>query len=202
MPFQSVPSGTQVRMFYTMDKVPCENRFFFLRDGAAVRSVYTALAADIKSSWEDYLAPVTSNQASLVGIDITDEEIYNGIKVEYRDDLPMTGFLASPVVANNVSKFHQLSTGRKGRGSGGGWFFVGLAQPDVVTNQVNGRILTASNEFITSIKAKAALRGHLLAVCSRWENTVLRPAGVLLTVDEWGWNNTTSDSMRGRMPKG
>lgn len=200
MPFQPVAEGVQVRMFFTAVNVPCENRFFYQVPITPSIVDLTTMASKHVTWWNTHLRPYTSNQCSLVGVDVSDERAPGGFKVEYRTGLPLQGQLASPIIANNVSKAHSLTTGRKGRSFAGRWFFVGLADVDTQSNEVNPRILDQSNSFINDLRTAMQASGAALSICSRVENKVPRPVAILTPVTAWGWTDTTTDSMRGRLP--
>lgn len=200
MAFQPVPGGVQVRMFFLQDEEECENHFFVETADPGDEARIEAFAGVFATAWATHLAPVTSNEAALMLVRCTDESAQDGVKVDYGDDLPLPGLLASPVVANSVTKAHQLRTGRKGRSFLGRWYFVGLSNADVQSNQVTTRILTGQNNFIADVRLGLAANGGTLAVCSRQYNKVERPTGILTPVRGWGWANNTSDTMRTRNP--
>lgn len=199
---QVVPAVARFELRYRNVDTTMENVFYartssLTWDEAQLDSVEAAFEA-----WETSTAsPLRNDIVSLYEIVATDLTSLFGIRKSYAVSPVITGTLANPLPAN-VTVSVKASIGRRGRGTNGRHFWIGLAEgqtagDSIATLAANG-IVSALNTIKDTIAGLAPIEG--LCVPHFVVGGVRPPSVLADIIAEYLLSDYYLDSQRDRLP--
>jgi hypothetical protein len=201
MPFQSVPNTVQANIRYTLNGVQAENVLHFKKGGAYVQADLDALAAAIDDwvhdSWIAHFNGSTVYRETVV----TGLTLENDLQATNSTNVGDTG-AGGAGQANNVTKAIMLKSGFTGRSARGRLFIIGMPSAAMATTTtMNQGFIDDLIDALLALKAIVEALGWLWVIVSRYHNGAPRATGTTFNVTTITTSDTTTDSMRSRLPQ-
>lgn len=201
MPFVG-PNIVQVQMIYTCGGELVENVYHAHKDSAWDLTTLGALAAAFVSWETSEAAPLRSEQVSLVRVVATDLTSLTSGRVDTQLVTTVDGGVVSPVLPNNATWAVKQNIGERGRGRNGRTFWIGLAENQVIGNQIDttvgDSIQSALNALITDVGA--AVAGAALGVMHRPPGDPPTGSATFTPTQNFTYTDQLIDSQRDRLP--
>jgi len=164
-PYIPAENTAEVRLNYATLGGVAQNVINFRKGSAWTSSDLQDLANDVKDSWETNISTDVTEDISLDTIVATDLSSETG--PQYTLPAGIAGAIASPALPSNVTLAIKFSTDFRGRSYRGRLFYVGLAENQVVGDQV-------SEAFQTGVQENFALFfGDILAGSTGAEHVIV-----------------------------
>lgn len=205
MAFQPVPGGIEAVLEFQMpDTTRVVNVLHVRYTGTgSIGNSELELVADPLNDWViGNWKGIASNQAGCVGFTLRSLETQVAPTITFTYGAPQMGTVASGAMPNNVTIAIKLLTGLTGRTARGRLYHVGLAENQVLGNFLTGTLVSTIQPAYDALRTRIAAVSDLsLAVLSRVENKVVRPAGVMYEVIQVALGDTRIDTQRRRLPR-
>jgi hypothetical protein len=199
MPFQTVPSGVQVKLIGQLGDQPCIN-VFNIDVAHEVTEVDVENCAIAVDAWfQAELLPHVSDDYTLIKVVGTDLEHDPAIQHEVVHSPALAGSITSGGMPANSALVTSLRTANIGRSYRGRSYLGGLPIDSQVSVDAmdTGYAATVATGYIALVDALHSL-GYALAVLSRIAGGVLRVAGLLTEIIAVV-TNTRIDTQRRRV---
>lgn len=152
MPFIEVVNCAQVNLVYSLFGQEVENTLYFQYPSLPTDSDLAALANDINTWAADNLLPQLSNDIALVRVVATDLTSESGGQQTFTNTTPVAGGKSNQSLPGNCAFCVSFRSGFRGRSFRGRNYVAGLAEQDIVDNDVSsalaGVIVAAYEELL------------------------------------------------------
>lgn len=181
-PYIEVPETAEVRLKYLTPGGVAENVINFQKDGGWAPGEMEDLANAVKDSWETNISTDVTEDVSLDEVVATDISTETG--PQFALPAGISGAIASPALPQNVTLAIAFRTGLRGRSYRGRLYYVGLAESQVVGDQVSeafqGGIIENFEAFFEGVSD--AVPGATHVVVSRCQDDAWLTTAVVTPV--------------------
>src|SRR5680860_412131 len=146
MPLSPVPNVVQAELVYTWDQQVVENVLHFEAAGALSIPNMQSLGTYLVNWYDLGLQGAHPTTIALTSLKLTDLTSDTAPALDYTTGLPLIGVNTSPSLPNNVAVVMSKRTIFRGRSYRGRIYHPGLAEDQVVANNVNALTLA---DFVT-----------------------------------------------------
>jgi len=199
---QVVPAVARFEMRYRTLDTTMENVYYARTSSTTWTETDLDNIKTILQTWEDATASTLRNDAvSLYEIVATDLTSLFGIRKSYEVSPPIPGTLANPLPAN-VTVSVKASIGRRGRGTNGRTFWIGLAEGQTTGDSIATLAATGIVAALNSLKDLVAAEAPIEGLCiPHFVVGGSRPPSVQADiVSEYLLSDFYLDSQRDRLP--
>ena len=204
--FIPAPNVAQLELIQRLDGQKIENRVFIEGTDQWTSTSLQELAEAAASAWAAELAPLLSDQLSLVLVRASDMEAEFGDVVEFEPDPVPVGGVTGGSLPNNVTLTTKFSSGRKGRSYRGRVYTPGIPRASVGTSAVNEVTAVLAGDFSSSwgnfFATTISLTDNAVhhVIVSYCFNLNWRTTAEVTNVTGYS-TNVTIDSQRRRLPE-
>lgn len=199
MAFIPLIGGVKVEVKFLKNGQLVVNVYHFLSANALTTINLSALAAVIKTAWNDNLKTSMTNNISLEEIILTDAENETGLQLTYTSGLPLAGTGGVEDLPSNVAVVISNRSGLTGRSQRGRTYIAGMVPSTVTGNTVGSGLQTAMVAYHTDIMVEADLLDFSFGVASYISAGAPRSEAQFTVFNAFQVENIT-DSQRRRLP--
>lgn len=200
MPFVRIPNTVSVELVFAWDTQIVENVFHNIYEGSLNQGTLEAIH-DIYELWyETALADIQSQVVGLNKIVVKDQNVQNGLGIEFGPGEVFAGTIAStPSLPNNVTLALKWGTGFTGRSYRGRTYHIGLVEGLVTLNNVPADSLAQIISTYDELRQACDSAGYPLVVVSKFANNAPRALAITTPVTTVT-SDGVIDSQRRRLP--
>lgn len=200
MAFVPCTNVVQVNLVHKLHGQYCENTLYFYKTSAWTEVEMVDLMSAVISSWASNVMPQFSQDLTFTLVKARDLTTQTSLSMEQQVTPVVPGGVQVGAVPSNVAFSAKKVTGFAGRSARGRIYLAGLAESQIIGNEINAllqaAILTALENFIGDILTNITDVIHVHI--SRFFNGQPREVGLMYPVENWT-SDIYVDSQRRRL---
>lgn len=201
MPFVPATNVVQAEMIFRWDSQIVENVLHYQVAGGVDLAAMNFIGADLTSWWDVSMQPLIPSTVSLQEVRLTDLTSEFAPGASWIGGLPLSGTLAGNSLPNNVALSITKRSNFRGRAYRGRIYHIGLAEAQVVANQVDASHVTALLSAYSIIRELDFAGTNIpMVIVSRYQGGVARGAALVTLVSGFSCDGIL-DSQRRRLPR-